>query len=255
MSSAGGGADPSSERRGSPKARLPPRQSRKSPPAKQAVPPPENDETARRRQRKERRRRSMRLVRLGLTLVMLGLVLTGVVVIGSLVVPRLLEPDAALRFVQWLIAMAIVAGVASVVGRMLCLVVPEKSGGRPFIYGAVACDVTSVVLNIVHWTAGLPSWLEQLDELITLGALVLFVLFLVRLAVYLKLHEAAKEAETLLGWGIWLFIFDLAMSYVLPYIPILGWAVMFFLGWGMVIMVVVMFVRYFQLLAWLRSTI
>jgi hypothetical protein len=214
----------------------------------------------RRREKRARRRTSLRLVQTGLTLVFTALGLIVLLQIAEFIVVRLaffggMDEEAGLAWLRSLAMAAVAANVLSIAGRACCLVVPEKSGARPFIYGTVGLDLLSAALSAAFAAEVLPEALQPVAGLAAIAALVLFMLFLLRLAVYLKLSEPAKEAETLLGWGVWLVVFMAALRYVLPYIPILGWAVGFLLAIGVNIMLVVMVVRYAELLWWLRSSI
>lgn len=239
---------------------LPPRRVKQKPP--DAFDPREDPDAAtrakleRRRERKLRRRKSLRLVRTGLTLVLAGLILVILVALAGFILGLLdLSPETELQAVRYLAMTAVTANVLSIAGRVCCLVVPPQSGARPYIYGAVGLDLLSGALSIGFVAGVLPEWVTTISGLASVAALVLFVLFLLRLAVYLKIHEAAKEAEELLGWGVWLVISLAALRYVLPWIPILGWVVAFFLSIAVYVLFIVMVVRYAGLLWWLRSSI
>jgi hypothetical protein len=202
----------------------------------------------------------MHLVRSGLTIVLVALGLVVLVQLAEFVLVRLalfgaMEAQTTVRWLRSLAIAAVTANVLSIAGRACCLVVPGQSRAKPFIYGAVALDILSGALHLAFAADLLPESLQPVAGLSAVAALVLFVLFLLRLAVYLKLNEPAKEADTLLGWGVWLVIFLVALNYVLPYIPILGWAIGFMLAIGVNIMMIVMVVRYAELLWWLRSSI
>ncbi|HUG93923.1 MAG TPA: hypothetical protein VML55_24045 [Planctomycetaceae bacterium] len=200
-----------------------------------------------------------RLVKHGLTLVLCGLILIILVRLAEFIVVRLalfesVESEAALGTIRFLAMAGIAANVLSIAGRACCLVVPEQSRARGFIYGAVALDLVSIALHAGFVAGALPEALQPLGGLVAVAALALFILFLLRLAVYLKLNEPASEAETLLGWGIWVVIALAALEFVLPLIPILGWVIGFFLAIAVNVLLVVMVVRYAGLLWWLRSS-
>jgi hypothetical protein len=110
--------------------------------------------------------------------------------------------------------------VLGLIGSILCLWVPKASKAKGLILASVALDVAAIPIGLVVQMRGLPSLLVAP---MGLASWVLFMLFLRRLASYLKQQPVAAEALALLWWGLLLVVLPpvvlLLLSLVLRFLP------------------------------------
>jgi hypothetical protein len=97
------------------------------------------------------------------------------------------------------------AGIGTIVGQILCISVPEYSGARGLVIGAVVCMVLNILFSMVGGATDNDA-ISGVGSLISLIGSILFILFMRRAATYLNDHQLASSAGKFLIFGIVLFV-------------------------------------------------
>lgn len=156
---------------------------------------------------------SFKHVRLGITFVYIGLVLT---VLAILLAPL----SIVTRFLPLLLAvipMTIASSLLSMVGRILCLTVPRSLKAYGFIVTSVVFDLLSLIsaLGFGDNIPGIPP-LSGFSGLLGIAAVVFFLIFLKKLAIYIKDDTSSIRASNLLNLAIGIVVVMVAMLFVPP---------------------------------------
>ena len=190
---------------------------------------------------------TFKYTRTGITLVYIGLVLSVLSIFAFPLAAVLRAAPLLLLFPALLVA----SSLLSMIGRILCLSVPKEVGAMGLIYAAVGCDVSSLFAAVSPMIPGLPN-LSLFSGLLSVAAIVLFLIFLKKLAVFINDSESAARASSLLNVGIGLVVVMVAMI-VLPLLSLhafaLGPALLAF------VLMVVGFFIYNRLLSGLRKSL
>ena len=190
---------------------------------------------------------TFKYTRMGITFVYIGLVL---IVLSIFAVPL-----AAVLRATWLLllvpALVVASSLLSMIGRILCLSVPKEVGASGLIYTAVALDVSSLFAAVSRMIPGRPNF-SGFTGLLSLAAMVFFLIFLKKLAVFINDSESAARASSLLNLGIGLVVVMVAMI-VLPLVSLQAFA----LGPALLafVLMVVGFFIYNRLLSGLRKSL
>ena len=189
---------------------------------------------------------TFKYTRTGITFVYIGLVLFVLAIIA--LVYAGLNP-VPLRLAVPLLLVA--SSLLSMIGRILCLSVPKEVGASGLIYAAVALDVSSLFAAVSRMIPGLPNF-SGFTGLLSVAAMVFFLIFLKKLAVFINDSESAARASSLLNLGIGLVIVMVAMI-VLPLVSLQAFA----LGPALLafVLMVVGFFIYNRLLSGLRKSL
>ena len=104
---------------------------------------------------------------------------------------------------QVVAAVVVVGSLAILVGEGMCVTAPSESGAKPFIIGAIACQVVQFFVNVASQAqirAGqAPSLATAIISIVAgLGFFVLFLLFLRTIAKYARKDNHVKQATILL---------------------------------------------------------
>jgi hypothetical protein len=91
------------------------------------------------------------------------------------------------------------AALGTLVGQIMCLNVPESSGAKGFIIGAVVCIAANFVLSLLG--AAIPP-VGLLGNLASLVGSVLFLLFIRQSAIYFGNQQLADGAIRFLIFGV-----------------------------------------------------
>jgi hypothetical protein len=157
---------------------------------------------------------------MGIALVYAGLVLF---VLAMIAIPL----SILLRAAPLLLAaplLWIASSLLSMIGRILCLSVPKNVGATGLIYAAVVCDVSSLFAMVSRMFSWLPD-LSSFSGMLSVAAMLFFLMFLKKLAVFINDSESADRALSLLYLGIGLIIVMVAMIFI-PQISILSLVLM-----------------------------
>jgi hypothetical protein len=189
---------------------------------------------------------SLNWVQLGITFIYFGVLLfVAAIIVGVLALPL----KAPLLIIGGLL-MSAASSLLSTIGRILCLTVPKQVGARALIYFSVAFDITALLLTVSRMIPGM-QYLSGFSGLVNVLGIVLFVIFLKKLAIYINSNDLAQRASEVLSlWAVWavLFVFGLvgaSMSAIFVMIVVLP---------GFVLSLLACF-RYFQLLSELRLSL
>jgi hypothetical protein len=144
------------------------------------------------------------------------------------------------------------AAIGTLVGQILCLSVPENSGAKGFIIGAIVCLVVNIVLSMAGGVADSQA-LSSLGSLVSIVGNVLFILFIRQSATYLRDAQLASSALRFLFFGIAVFIgvIMLAVAAGVAGVP----ALIALLGLVVIVCGLVYLVWYLRLLKGLMATI
>lgn len=205
---------------------------------------------------------ALRQTALGLNLVFWGLV----IVLGSIIfgVVALIASGAAAiggggseavgGFAAGAIVLlggVIVGTVVGLVGRFLCLSVPEATGAKGFIYGAVGCDIAALAFSLTPLVYEAAAGYESASNILSLIGAILFVMFMKRVAGFIRRPDLAARAQSLITLGVTVFVLALLTAVlgmiIGPLVLVLMLAV---IGIG-----IFMFFRYVALLRGLRAAI
>ncbi len=194
---------------------------------------PEAEE--RRHQRKRRRHRERRQglekVNLGLGFHYARLVLLLVTLIGQLLVgavagvavgnPNLVPVVGVLTVL--LLVSAGVQALLGIVGSIFCLAVPTASGARGIILISMVLDVLALPLGVVMFLLDFPDVLGMLMGLVSW---ILFMVFLSRLAAFVREGVLSQTCMELLWHGLILFLAAplglVVVGFGLRFLPCIG---------------------------------
>jgi hypothetical protein len=119
--------------------------------------------------------------------------------------------------------MALFGGLLSIVGRVMCLAVPEQVRGKWLIFVAVACDLSGVATRIADAVTTLPAIAGLVANVLSLATSAFFVLFLKAVATYIKEEQLAEDAVAVFIW-VAISIVSLLMApfsvFIFPLLPL-----------------------------------
>jgi hypothetical protein len=144
------------------------------------------------------------------------------------------------------------AGIASLVGYVMCAYVPEVSGAKKYITGSLFCMVINFMCGFISGAAGIEA-LSALGSLFSLGGWVMFILFIRHTAEYLGNQALASSAGRFLIFAVVMFVgaFGLGIALAVAETP----ALLGILGLAAIIGGLIGFVWYVNMLQKLMTTI
>ncbi len=143
----------------------------------------------------------MRSVRLGLYSVCAVQFLVMIAVILQLLGTLADEPLSIAAPSSLALVAAIAAGLGilcSLASSVLCLVVPNRSRARGLIFLKNACDAATVALVVAWFQRQLPSGAIWLVAVVPIVSILVFILFMKKLADYLGRQDFSQDALRLL---------------------------------------------------------
>ncbi len=165
---------------------------------------------------------SMPKVQLGISLVFWGLELMALAILLTLVIPFVIPFMAAkmLPFLMIVIPglgiMLLIAGLMSMVGKILCLAAPREMEGKGVIYACVAFELAFLLIGLAEKVTIVPAILSGLKGFFPIIGFVLFLIFLRKLAEFIQNRELAEKAGGLLKLGVALVVFVI-LAFVLAF--------------------------------------
>jgi hypothetical protein len=96
--------------------------------------------------------------------------------------------------------------VLGLVGRIMCLSVPDDFRAAGVIYVAVISDVSVVVISAATWVVDVPEGISALTPLLGLAATIFFLVFLKKLAAYINDSKSQQRAGSVLNILIATFV-------------------------------------------------
>ena len=132
-------------------------------------------------------------VQRGITFLYVAVLLNVAAVVSFVLV--LLMQAAPLLIVFALLLIA--SSMLSMIGRILCLTIPKQVGATVLIYFAVGLDVMALFATVSRMIPGIPN-LSGISGLLSVLGTVLFVIFLRKLATYIKSDDLVQRASAIL---------------------------------------------------------
>lgn len=193
-------------------------------------------------------------VRLGISLVYYGLLLLVLAIamsVASAVGLFFLGPTITLTLIFLTPFIVIAASILGFVGKIKCLSVPKETGSRVLVYIAAGFESLIAMVGVAGFVIYVPEYIESRTALLSLPALILFLLFLRQLATAIYEPELAEQAAKILKIGVALLV-GLALTVIgLLVLPPLALGASF----ASCLLALVGFVYYVRLLGGLRQAL
>lgn len=144
------------------------------------------------------------------------------------------------------------AGIGSFVGQIMCIGVPENSGARGLIIGAVVCTVANVLCSMVGGAADSQA-ISGLGSLLSIVGSILFILFIRQSAAYLGDQQLATSALRFLIFGVAVVVGAIVIGIMagIAGVP----ALLAILGLAAIVCGIIYLVWYLRLIRGLMTTI
>ena len=111
----------------------------------------------------------------------------------------MVSPAVGAVLVLGVVPIMFIAGtILGLVGRIMCLSVPDDFSAVGVIYAAVICDVTVVLISAAGWIVDLPELVSSLSSLLTLASIILFLVFLMKISAYIDDNASLQRAGNVL---------------------------------------------------------
>ena len=94
------------------------------------------------------------------------------------------------------------ATVMGFVGKLMCLAAPKETGGKRLVYVAVVLEIVVATIALSGFVIEVSDGVDSLSSLLSLTALVVFLFFLRRMALFLKRPQLAERAAMVLKIGV-----------------------------------------------------
>ena len=191
---------------------------------------------------------ALRIVANGLSLVLIGLALSLLSMLAGFAVGSF--------FVSLL---SVGSRICTVVGQLMCLMVPRETGAKPLILAAVALMMIGAFIAGVMplWDSESSStlllWLAALSALLPLASFVCFVLFLRNLAEYVGRRDVTEDCQVLLLLiaamiGVVILMFSLSLALMSIWVVWLS-------DLALLVLYVLFLLKYINVLGTLRGTL
>ncbi len=148
----------------------------------------------------------------GLGLIYAGLVIIVLAIIGGFIVGFAVAGQAAAGggiagnetmgvALLAIIGVSLVGTILDIVGRILCLSVPDKTRAATVIQVSVVCTILGLLLNLAgQFTQN--KALTSISSLLSLVGAVVFMIFLMRLGRFLGRRDLADQGKTILTGSV-----------------------------------------------------
>jgi hypothetical protein len=111
----------------------------------------------------------------------------------------MVSPAVGAVLVLVVVPIMFIAGtILCLVGRIMCLSVPDDFSAVGVIYAAVICDVTVVLISAAGWIVDLPELVSSLSSLLVLASTILFLVFLMKISAYIDDNASLQRAGNVL---------------------------------------------------------
>ncbi len=119
----------------------------------------------------------------------------------------MVSPAVGAVLVLGVVPIMFIAGtILGLVGRIMCLSVPDDFSAAGVIYAAVICDVTVVLISAASWIVDLPELVSSLSSLLSLASTILFLVFLKKIAAYIDDNTSERRSGNVLNLLIATFV-------------------------------------------------
>jgi hypothetical protein len=112
------------------------------------------------------------------------------------------SPAAAMAIIAAAPLMIIAGTVLGLVGRIMCLSVPDNCAASNVIYAAVVCDVAALLITAAGWVVDVPQLVSSLSGLLPAVASILFLVFLKKIAAHIRGNVSEQRASIILKLGV-----------------------------------------------------
>ncbi|MEO2017346.1 MAG: hypothetical protein ABGZ53_23570 [Fuerstiella sp.] len=156
----------------------------------------------------------------------------------------MVSPAVGAVLVLGVVPIMFIAGtILGLVGRIMCLSVPDDFSAVGVIYAAVICDVTVVLISAAGWIVDLPELVSSLSSLLTLASTILFLVFLMKISAYIDDNASLQRAGNVLLLLIATFVVVIVGVFLPPLLIVV------------LLMVIVGFIMYVLLLMGLMKSL
>ncbi len=128
----------------------------------------------------------------------------GGILFGVLVAGQNLEAAQLVGFL--IFAGTIIAWILNIVGNLFCLATPAETGAQGMIYASVASMGINLIITVGVWLKIMPDGARNVQLLFGLISGVTFLIFLRRLALFIGRLDLANRARSILIWCAGLFL-------------------------------------------------
>lgn len=153
------------------------------------------------------------------------------------------SPAAAMAIIAAAPLMIIAGTVLGLVGRIMCLSVPDNCAASNVIYAAVVCDVAALLITAAGWVVDLPQLVSSLSGVLPALASILFLVFLKKVAAHIRDDVSEQRASTILKLGV-ASVVTMILGVFLPPVVIVAF-----------LMMIISFFIYVRLLLSLRESL
>lgn len=143
-------------------------------------------------------------VRTGITLVYCGLVLILLTFLATVPLPEAMRGSSGVALL--LTGLILAASLMSLAGKVLCLSVPSGSRLAPLIYASIGLEIVSTLVQVGARLSLVPANVAGAGSLGGLVAAALFIVFLWKLAAYIRRPDLVRTAAGVLVPGSVLFL-------------------------------------------------
>jgi hypothetical protein len=171
---------------------------------------------------------------------------------GAMQQPNADPPVAAIIVIVICVLVMLGAGIAILVGQILCASVPEHSGARGLAIGAAVCMVANILVGMVGGALQNPA-ISLFGNLISIIGYVLFILFIRRAAIYLNDHALASSAVRFIIFCVALFVGFIVFAMIAGLLQME--VVLAIVGLGMLVAALASFIWYLRLIKGLMTAI
>ena len=153
------------------------------------------------------------------------------------------SPAAAMAIIAAAPLMIIAGTVLGLVGRIMCLSVPDNCAASNVIYAAVVCDVAALLITAAGWVVDVPQLVSSLSGLLPAVASILFLVFLKKVAARIRDDISEQRASTILKLGV-AAVVTMILGVFVPPVVIVAF-----------LMIIISFFIYVRLLLSLRESL
>lgn len=157
---------------------------------------------------------TLRQTRLGLSLEYVGIALVLLSVPGAILIALYRLPPTLLLLMPFV---TIVGALMMFVGPIICLAVPKESGAKELLIGSVVCQFANIFYTVseLFIPTLIPAPFKVALNYCGVFGLILFVLFMKKLAVYINRQDLSSKATYVLVFGILMMIASILIIFLL----------------------------------------
>ncbi|MCA9014624.1 MAG: hypothetical protein KDA77_04750, partial [Planctomycetaceae bacterium] len=157
---------------------------------------------------------SLRQTRLGLTFEYVGIAMMLLSVLGGMFIAIARLPPILLLTMPFVM---IVGALMIFVGPIICLAVPKESGAKELLVGSVVCQFANLFYSVseLFIPTLIPAPFKIALNYCGIFGLILFILFMKKLALYINRQDLSSKATHVLVFGIFMVVASILMIFLL----------------------------------------